>query len=64
MLKDLRLSKNLSQEKLSEKAGLSMRTISLIECEKVQPTISTIEAIAKALEVKMSDLIIATEKHI
>ncbi len=58
VLRDLRLGKNISQEKLSEEAGLSMRTISLIECDKVQPTISTIEALSKALDVKMSEMVI------
>jgi transcriptional regulator with XRE-family HTH domain len=64
VLKDLRLSHNLSQERLGEKANLSMRTISLLECNKTQPTISTLEAIAKAFDLQISDLIIATEKQL
>jgi len=62
-LRELRLEKGLSQEQLAEKAGLSMRMISLLECEKQQPTISTIEALSGALDLKMSELMIEVEKH-
>ena len=64
ILKELRLAQDLSQEKLAEKAGLSMRSISLIECEKIQPTITTIEGLSHALGMKMSDIMIAVEKHL
>ncbi len=62
-LKELRLAQDLSQEKLAEKAGLSMRAISLIECEKIQPTITTIEDLSRALGMKMSDIMIIMEKY-
>lgn len=63
VIKEIRLEQGLSQEKLAEKAGLSMRSIYLIECEKLQPTISTIESLAEALGIKVSDLILRAEKY-
>jgi transcriptional regulator with XRE-family HTH domain len=35
-----------------------------LECNKTQPTISTLEAIAQAFDLQISDLIIATEKQL
>lgn len=63
-LKALREGQKLSQEKLAEKAGLSMRTISLIECDKLLPTIATIEALAKALELRISEMMVVMEKQL
>lgn len=63
-LKDIRLDQGLSQEKLAEKAGLSMRTVSLIECEKLQPTVVTAESLSKALGLKLSDVILRAEERV
>ena len=44
-------------------AQLSMRSISLIECDKQQPTITTIQSLADALGVTMVELIVEVEKQ-
>jgi len=62
ILKLMRLEHGYSQEELAHKASLSMRSISLFECDKQQPTISSIEAICKALQINMVDMIDAVEE--
>ena len=57
VLKRKRLSTGLSQEKFAEKVGLSMRSISLLETGKQQPTLPTLNNIAKALDIKTSELL-------
>ena len=57
VLKQKRLSTGLSQEKFAEKVGLSMRSISLLETGKQQPTLPTLNNIAKALDIKTSELL-------
>jgi len=61
-LKQERLALGLSQEKFAEKVGLSMRSISLLETGKQQPTLSTINNIAKALNIKPSELLALIEQ--
>lgn len=61
-LKQERLALGLSQEKFAEKVGLSMRSISLLETGKQQPTLSTLNNIAKALNIKPSELLALIEK--
>lgn len=51
-----RHSKNVTLMKLSSKTGISKSTLNNIENGKVFPTIIQLEAIAKALEVKIGDL--------
>lgn len=46
----------LSQEELAHRAGLTMRYISLLECNKRQPTISTLFALGYGLEVSVSEM--------
>lgn len=60
-LKKIRVAKGFSQEVLAFEAGLSMRSISLLEGNKQQPTITTIENLSKALGVSMVDFIIEVE---
>ena len=48
-LKQLRLQKGLTQEQLSERAGLQRSHISKIEAGKYAVTFETIQAIAEAL---------------
>lgn len=48
---------DLSQEELGHRAGLTMRYISLLECNKRQPTISTLFSLSQALNVPLSDFI-------
>ena len=57
MLKQKRLALGLSQEKFAEKVGLSMRSVSLLETGKQQPTLSTLNNIARALNIKPSELL-------
>jgi len=51
-----RTRKNLTLKQLSAMTGLSKTTLNDIENGKVSPTLRELELIAKALEVKMSDL--------
>ncbi|MDP1521495.1 helix-turn-helix domain-containing protein [Porticoccus litoralis] len=61
VLKEIRQSKGYSQEHLAFEAGLSMRSISLLEGNKQQPTITTIENLSKALGITMVEFIQAVE---
>ena len=57
-IKRLRQKKELSQDKLSKFADLSLNTVVKIELdESPNPTIETIQRIAKALEVSVDDLL-------
>ena len=51
-----RHDKNITLIKLSGLTGISKSTLNNIENGKVSPTINQLEAIAKALSVKISDL--------
>lgn len=53
-----RAKNRISQLKLAEMAGVSLDTISQIERELANPTLSTIISIAKALDVDLNALII------
>jgi len=57
-IRELRKKHNLSQEKLAELSGIDYKHIQLLESKKPSnPTISTIEKLAKALKVKPSELL-------
>ena len=60
-LKKIRLAKGFSQENLAFEAGLSMRSISLLEGNKQQPTITTIENLSKALGITMVEFILEVD---
>ena len=51
-----RNDKRISLVKLSQMTGISKSTLNNIENEKVSPTMAELEAIAKALNVRMTDL--------
>ena len=53
-----RLKKRLSQEKLAELAGIGSATVSLIERGVQSPTVETVGAIAKALDIELYKLFI------
>lgn len=55
-LKDVRKTKNFSQEDLAYKSGLTLSQIARIETAKTNPTLSTIFKIARTLEIKLSEL--------
>jgi transcriptional regulator with XRE-family HTH domain len=57
-IRELRVRKKMSQERLARLAGVSLNTIVKIESgESKHPTIQTMAGIAKALEVSLDDLI-------
>ena len=57
-IKRYRQEKGLSQDKLSKLADLSLNTVVKIELdESPNPTIETIQRIARALEVSVDDLL-------
>jgi len=57
-IKKFRQEKGLSQDKLSKLADLSLNTVVKIELdESPNPTIETIQRIAKALAVSVDDLL-------
>ncbi len=57
-IKKFRQEKELSQDKLSKLADLSLNTVVKIELdESPNPTIETIQKIAKALTVSVDDLL-------
>ena len=57
-IKKFRQEKGLSQDKLSKRADLSLNTVVKIELdESPNPTIETIQRIAKALDVSVDDLL-------
>ena len=57
-IKQYRQDKGLSQDKLSKLADLSLNTVVKIELdESPNPTIETIQNIAKALGVSVDDLL-------
>ena len=57
-----RVRKNLKQSELAELSGISTSYLSLLEQNKRDPNISTLTAIAKALQIPMSILtFLATE---
>lgn len=51
-----RNNKKVTLFKLSKMTGISKSTLNNIENEKVSPTIAELEAIAKALNMKITDL--------
>jgi DNA-binding XRE family transcriptional regulator len=57
-LLEYRHDKGLTQKALADKAGVSLRTVAYIEDyeEKFSPNIKIVQAIAKALGVKFTDL--------
>ena len=57
-IKRLRQEKGFSQDKLSKLADLSLNTVVKIELDdSPNPTIETVQRIAKALEVSVDDLL-------
>ena len=57
-IKRYRQDKGLSQDKLSKLSDLSLNTVVKIELdESPNPTIETIQRIAKALDVSVDDLL-------
>ncbi|MCC7378728.1 MAG: helix-turn-helix transcriptional regulator [Chitinophagaceae bacterium] len=55
-LRKLRKSKNLTMEELSYETDVELSQIYRIEKGKVNPTLSTLNALANALDIKLSEL--------
>ncbi len=64
VIRDLRKQRRLSQEKLAELANLHDRHISFIERGLRKPSIVIVFQLAKALDIKASELIMMVEKRI
>ncbi|UUX92534.1 helix-turn-helix domain-containing protein [Methanoplanus endosymbiosus] len=64
LVKDIRLRKGLSQEKLAEKTSLDRTFISLIETGKSSPTLLTILKISGAFGLAPSELMLEFEKRL
>jgi len=56
-LKEVRISRLLTQEELAEEAGLSPSTVVNIERDQAEPRFSTIRKLAKALDVAPNALL-------
>lgn len=57
-IRKLREQKGISQDKLSKLADISLNTIAKLELDdSPNPTIETLQKIAKALEVRVEDLL-------
>ncbi|WP_461449793.1 helix-turn-helix domain-containing protein [Mucilaginibacter sp.] len=54
-LRDLRISKRLSQEQLANQADIPLSQVGRIERGETNPTLSTINALALALKIKIAD---------
>ncbi len=55
-LKQERKLCGLTQQELADKMGISQQQLSQWECNKFEPTVSSIVAIAKALDVSFDEL--------
>ena len=53
---EARIEKRLTLMKLSKLTGISKTTLNDIENNKISPTIKQLENIAKALDIKITDL--------
>lgn len=64
VLREARLSSGLSQEKLALRASLDRTFVSLLERGLRQPSLTTLFALSKQLDVQPSDLIAAVESRV
>lgn len=53
-LRELRKKRNLTQRELANKAGVSVNAVSLIERDQISPSVSTLQNLARAFNIKMS----------
>ncbi len=56
-LKRLRAERKMSQAGLAEKSGLSREYIARLELGQQDPTLGTLQRLAKALKVKVGELL-------
>lgn len=55
-IKELRISRKISQRKLAALAGISNTYLSDIEVGRTNPSLKTMEKLAEALEIQLKDL--------
>jgi transcriptional regulator with XRE-family HTH domain len=60
-LKEIRTGKNLSQKDLSEKTGLTLRTIQRIENNEVKPSLYSLKVIGEVLLIDLTEFAQKTE---
>ena len=63
IIAEIRHEKNMTQKQLAKKAGVSTAMISFIENDKRQPTFYVIALIAKALDVRVDELVVIKDTH-
>ncbi len=56
-LKALRIKRGMTQEALAKKAGISRGYLLRLEAGRQDPSLSTLTSLAKALKVKVGDLL-------
>ena len=56
-IKEIRISQGLTQDELSEKSGIAVRTIQRIENHQVTPSIYSIKALGAALDVDINETV-------
>ena len=56
VLKEARISANLTQQELADKAGIHSNTYAKIERDEQEPSFDTIKRLAKALKLKLEDI--------
>lgn len=64
VIRKLRKSNSMSQEKLAERSNLDRSFISQIECGRKQPSLITIYQLAKAFNLSASKILSLTEEKI
>jgi DNA-binding XRE family transcriptional regulator len=62
-IRELRGARDETQEQLAPRAGITPKTLSLIERGEANPTWGTVQGIADALGVSISELAHRAEKH-
>ena len=60
-LKEIRISLNISQKELSEKTGLTIRTIQRIENNEVKPSLYSLRVLGEILNTDLSEFVKTSE---
>lgn len=60
-LKEARQARKMDQISFSEEIGISREEISLIECQKTDPKLSTMKKVASGLGITVSEMLNTTE---
>ena len=61
-IRQIRISKSLSQEEVAYEADISVNQIGRIERGEINPTISTLYVISKALSTSLASLVTVVEQ--